>query len=95
MKQVNFFQTGSIVYALILNVVTKLKVDDVYIDVKQTPIVKYKLENLNSNQMTHLSSEQVFATLEELKEVILKQFDELTPKEVGECKKEETEATVS
>lgn len=90
MKQVNFFQKGTILYTMICNILTKLTVYDVYIDIKQEPIVKYKLSKEGSDNFITLGADEVFDSLEGLKMAILKQFDELTPKEVEKCKEETT-----
>lgn len=93
MKQISFFQKGTILFAIQLNKVIRLQVDDVLIDIKRDIPVTYKLINLDNNMNTQLDASKVFESIELLKEDILKQFDELTPKEVGECKEERQEET--
>lgn len=82
-KSVNleYLEKGSLVYSIYLNNIVKYKIEDVTITVKDFgPVVDYTVLNTENNNRTHLKKEQIFSSIEDLKEYVLKQFDNLTPK---------------
>lgn len=97
MKNVNYLPIGTVVFSILVAKIEKYIVKDVYIDIKESKIeVKYKLENLTTpNHNTHLNHDQIFESLEDLKAYMLKQFDELEPKDVGEKESKKQEEVVS
>ena len=85
MIEIKFFPKGSTVYTVIDNNVKALLVSDVFINADKNE-VNY---NLSSNGMIRsykVNHKDLFANPEELKNHLLKQFDELIPEVSGEQK---------
>lgn len=90
MNNVEFLSKGTIVYSLQVNKIYKYIIEDIYIDVKDNkPQVQYNVKNTETQNKARLDSTMLYQTLEELKQYILSQFDELIKEESAGNQKEE------
>ena len=85
MIEIKFHKVGTILYSILNNKIISMEVIDFNINSKDLTIMYLLKQNCEFSNTFRMDSENVFDSLESLKNEINKQFDELTPKEIEKC----------